>query len=206
MELSAPHNSPDPLRLYRNIFRESLVGMSVYDSSGQCVEANEAVCQLVGSDREHVLLQNYNTIESWKPSGLLDAALSAVKEDSEKSTEVTVTSSFGRHVTVNCRFSPFSVGDHKYLLLIADDVTEQRAVEEAKEHLVEQLREALAHVRTLRGIIPICASCKKIRDDEGYWEQIESYIDKHSDANFSHGICPECAERLYPDINPYTNS
>jgi len=50
------------------------------------------------------------------------------------------------------------------------------------------------------------ASCKKIRDDEGYWEQIESYIDKHSDANFSHGICPECAELLYPDINPYTNN
>ncbi|MCD4777258.1 MAG: tetratricopeptide repeat protein [Candidatus Aegiribacteria sp.] len=61
----------------------------------------------------------------------------------------------------------------------------------------DELREALAHVKTLQGMLPICASCKKVRDDDGYWQQIESYISEHSDAKFSHGLCPECMIRLY---------
>ncbi len=71
---------------------------------------------------------------------------------------------------------------------------------EQKEKLISELREAISEVKTLSGLIPICASCKKIRDDQGYWNQIESYIQKHSNANFSHGICPDCARKLYPEI------
>ncbi len=66
-----------------------------------------------------------------------------------------------------------------------------------------QLEKALAEVKTLSGLLPICASCKKIRDDRGYWSNIETYIHLHSDAQFSHGICPDCAARLYPDIPLY---
>lgn len=61
------------------------------------------------------------------------------------------------------------------------------------------LRDALSKVKMLSGMLPICSSCKKIRDDKGYWKQIESYISEHSEAEFSHGICPECARRLYPE-------
>ncbi len=64
---------------------------------------------------------------------------------------------------------------------------------------IQELREAMAEVRTLRGIVPICASCKKIRDDSGYWDQVESYVAKRTDATFSHGICPECMAKLFPD-------
>jgi hypothetical protein len=64
----------------------------------------------------------------------------------------------------------------------------------------EQLQEALTNIKTLSGLIPICASCKKIRQDSGYWQQIEAYISDHSEAKFSHGICPECVKKLYPDI------
>jgi len=64
----------------------------------------------------------------------------------------------------------------------------------------KELKEALDEIKTLRGILPICASCKKIRDDKGYWQQIESYISRHSEALFSHGICPECVRKLYPDV------
>ena len=64
------------------------------------------------------------------------------------------------------------------------------------------LQSSLAKVKTLSGLLPICAACKKIRDDEGYWNQIEAYIHKHSEATFSHGICPECAKRLYPEYSP----
>jgi GAF domain-containing protein len=62
------------------------------------------------------------------------------------------------------------------------------------------LEKALADVQTLRGLLPICACCKKIRDDQGYWNQIESYVKKHSLAEFSHGICPQCAKELYPEL------
>jgi HAMP domain-containing protein len=73
----------------------------------------------------------------------------------------------------------------------------QRTAEE-RERLIGELQQALGEVKVLRGILPICSSCKKVRSDQGSWQQIESYIREHSDAEFSHGICPECARRLYP--------
>lgn len=83
---------------------------------------------------------------------------------------------------------------------IARDVTQRKRREEEREKLVKELQDALAQVKTLSGLLPICASCKKIRDDKGYWNQIENYISSHSDAQFSHGICPECAKKLYGDF------
>lgn len=79
----------------------------------------------------------------------------------------------------------------------------QKQLQETNRELarrLEELQEALTTVKTLRGLIPICASCKKIRDDQGYWNQLETYIAEHSDAEFSHGICPDCAKELYPEI------
>ena len=63
-----------------------------------------------------------------------------------------------------------------------------------------ELQEALAKVKTLSGLLPICAGCKKIRDDQGYWQQVELYIQSHSDAKFTHGLCPDCCTRLYPEV------
>ena len=68
-----------------------------------------------------------------------------------------------------------------------------------KSKIITELREALNKVKDLRGLLPICAACKKIRDDEGYWNQLEVYLQKHSGAKFSHGICPKCAAKLYPE-------
>ncbi len=65
-------------------------------------------------------------------------------------------------------------------------------------HTMKELKEALSKVKQLSGLLPICSHCKKIRDDKGYWKQIEVYIDQHSEASFSHGLCPECAKELYP--------
>jgi signal transduction histidine kinase len=73
-------------------------------------------------------------------------------------------------------------------------------LEELVEQRTEKLQEAMSHVKILSGFLPICASCKKIRDDKGYWNQIESYIREHSEADFSHGICPDCATTLYPEL------
>lgn len=67
----------------------------------------------------------------------------------------------------------------------------------------EELRVALSEVKILRGMLPICMHCKKIRDDKGYWKQIESYIQEHSEAEFSHSVCRECADKYYPDMDLY---
>ncbi len=83
------------------------------------------------------------------------------------------------------------------------DISERKKAEEEREKLILELRSALEEVKTLRGLIPICAKCKKIRDDKGYWNQIEVYIEKFSDAKFSHGLCEECSDDLYGEEDWY---
>jgi PAS domain S-box-containing protein len=83
------------------------------------------------------------------------------------------------------------------------DVTLRKEAELENHRLMKELREALANVKILTGLLPICLHCKKIRDDKGYWNQIEIYIQDHSEVDFSHSICPECATRLYPDMALY---
>jgi hypothetical protein len=79
--------------------------------------------------------------------------------------------------------------------------SERQRVETAREELIMELKKALSEIKTLSGLLPICAYCKKIRNDEGYWEQIEGYIKERSLAEFSHGICPGCMKQYYPDLH-----
>lgn len=76
-------------------------------------------------------------------------------------------------------------------------IEEKKTAEKERKQVIEKLLVALKEVKTLQGFIPICASCKNIRDDQGYWNEIEEYIQDHSGATFSHSMCPECSERLY---------
>jgi len=87
------------------------------------------------------------------------------------------------------------------LLYSLRDVTQRTRMEKERARLIGELREALAAVRQLSGLLPICANCKRIRDDQGYWETVERYISARSDAEFSHGICPTCREELYPELS-----
>ena len=86
---------------------------------------------------------------------------------------------------------------------IAHDITERKLAENEREKLIKELQDALAEVKRLSGLLPICSHCKKIRDDKGYWNRIESYLQDHSNAEFSHSVCPECAKKYYPDYNLY---
>ena len=88
-----------------------------------------------------------------------------------------------------------------HFLAVKEDITHRKEVETEREKLVVELKTALADVKMLSGLIPICASCKKIRDDHGYWQQVESYIQKHSEAKFTHGLCPDCMIKFYPDYS-----
>lgn len=95
-------------------------------------------------------------------------------------------------------------GPGQAIYAIARDVTASKAAEAERERLVEELQRALAEIRSLREILPICSYCKKIRDDENYWHSVESYISHHTDTRFSHGICPDCEARVmgYLDETP----
>ena len=114
--------------------------------------------------------------------------------DIYRTLQPTMISSAVAHISIwLCGLGLIGIGSRK----LATDMQE-------KEKLIRELGNALENVKVLRGFLPICAQCKKIRDDKGYWNQIESYISQHSEALFSHGICPECAAKLYSklDLNP----
>ena len=83
------------------------------------------------------------------------------------------------------------------------EIEERKQAQKEREKVINELQEALKEIKTLRGILPLCSFCKKIRDDKGYWEQVDVYIHKHSQADISHGICPDCAKEHYPDLDIY---
>jgi PAS domain S-box-containing protein len=95
--------------------------------------------------------------------------------------------------------SPFLDEDGSFFGIIESlrDITERRKLEDERERLIGELRDALAHIKTLKGLIPICAWCKKIRDDRGYWKAVEEYIKERTGADFTHGICPDCLKKSY---------
>jgi len=85
-------------------------------------------------------------------------------------------------------------------LFVMRDISKRRQMEEEQKKLIADLQEAYSKVKTLSGLLPICANCKKIRDDKGYWHTVEVYVRDHSNAEFSHGICPDCLTELYPEF------
>lgn len=90
-------------------------------------------------------------------------------------------------------------GEVTTVMCISKNITERKRAEEERERMIEELKKALSEIKELSGLLPICASCKKIRDDKGYWNEVENYLSTHTKAEFSHGICPDCAAELYPD-------
>ena len=101
---------------------------------------------------------------------------------------------------ISVRFIRDDNGNPVGVLGMTRDISERKKIEEEKENLIDELKLALKEIKTLRGIVPICAKCKKIRGDQGYWQQVEQYIQEHSEAKFSHSICPDCLKEVYPEL------
>ncbi len=92
--------------------------------------------------------------------------------------------------------SPFSEG----AMIVTRDITVEKEAEQERINLIRDLQKALMEIETLRELLPICASCKRIRDDGGYWQEVEEYFQQRDHLDFSHTMCPECAERMYPEL------
>jgi PAS domain S-box-containing protein len=107
----------------------------------------------------------------------------------------------GRNIDVSLTVSPIrdSAGKIVGASTIARDITERKQQEAERQKLIDELRQAVAQVKTLSGLLPICAWCKKIRDDSGYWQQVETYIKLHAHVDFTHSICPDCMKQVYPE-------
>jgi K+-sensing histidine kinase KdpD len=84
---------------------------------------------------------------------------------------------------------------------LLDEIEERKRVETQRERLIDELTVAMARLKVLKGLLPICGSCKKIRDDQGYWQNVEAYIAEHSEAEFTHGICPDCLSQAYRKLD-----
>ncbi len=149
----------------------------------------------VGKSYREVMPPNFTQI--------LDAAISTVMssgtvEQIEYSLEIQeVTKWYSAKISPKKNVSEEFTGT----TIVARDITERKKVEEEREKLISDLQAALAEIKTLSGIIPICAKCKKIRDDKGYWNQVEVYIRDRTEAEFSHGLCPECVAEMEKEID-----
>lgn len=109
----------------------------------------------------------------------------------------------GSHIPVSVSVSPIKNAEGRIIgaSSIARDITERKQEEAERLELIRELTDALQKVKTLSGLLPICSCCKKIRDDHGYWQSVEVYVREHSEATFSHSLCPDCLAREYPDVN-----
>ncbi len=164
---------------------------------GKIIFANAAAISLTGISEEKLLASNFTELFHGIHRKIIKDLLTMIGDTQQTITEESPVILNGKQVSLI--IIPVKDEENSSIAVILNDITERKQAEEALLEERERLKDALDKVRTLSGMFPICASCKKIRDDKGYWNQIEVYIRDHSEAEFSHGICPECEKKLYPE-------
>lgn len=170
-------------------------GMLVLDDEGRIVDLNPAMRQFLGVEEKRVVgkrvreaLRDPSDLRELFEGELTDRAM-------ETGTEIRIGEREFEARIVALGRGPENQGR----LIVLNEQTQRKRMEREREKLITELQDALGQVKTLRGMLPVCANCKKVRDDEGYWHQVDVYIRKHSEAEITHGICPECEHELYPE-------
>ncbi|MEN6422840.1 MAG: PAS domain S-box protein [Smithella sp.] len=178
------------------------------DGNWRTIYLSPAVTRLRGYTVEEALAQS---VEDILTPASLETAKRAFTEEMAieasgfynphrvRTLELEETCKDGSTVWTETIFSAIRDKDNKFIgmLGITRDISERKKAAEEKERLVSERQKALSEIKILSGMLPICSSCKKIRNDEGYWEQLENYISNHSGAEFTHGFCPDCAKKFY---------
>lgn len=189
---------------YRNIFDNIEEAYYEVDLKGNLTFFNASAVATLGYTGDVMMGTNFRRYIDEENAGKLFDAHSKVFLTGKpvKGIDWELISKDGRKIPVESSISLMRnlQGNPVGFRGMIRDVTERKRAEKEREKLISELRQALQEVKVLSGLLPICASCKKIRNDEGYWEQIESYIGSRSKAEFSHGICPECSSKLYPEL------
>jgi PAS domain S-box-containing protein len=186
-------------------FSESLINslpgvMYVFDQLGNFKRWNENLEHITGYSSDQI--ENMNPLDFIAPQDKprVRAAIGKVFDEGQASVEAGLSTIDGQiipYLLTGYRFVELQLN---YLVGVGLDISDRIRTEKEKENLIAKLQETLSQVKQLSGLLPICAACKNIRDDKGYWNKIEAYIKAHSEAEFSHGICPDCARKLYPDL------
>lgn len=180
------------------------------DPAGRILAANPEACKMFGRSEQELLRLGRTALVDAADQPMVEAAAARRQDEGRVQLEVRFVRSDGTQFVGEVSSGAFTDRDGSPRnTSIIRDISERKHAESERERLVCELQSALLKVKTLRGLLPICATCKKIRDDKGYWNQIEFYIRDHSDADFTHGICPECVQRFYgelikPDSPPRT--
>ncbi len=189
---------------YRGLFDYALSGVAVYeiitDSEGKPVdyiflEVNPAFELQTGLRPDQVIGKR----ATQAVPELKDAPFVEIYGNVALTGKPVEFEEFSEPLNRHYQISAFSLGEGQFATVFRD-ITERKQADAERERLIARLQDALAQVKQLSGMLPICASCKKIRDDAGYWHNVEEYVRDHSNAEFSHGLCPDCARKLYPEM------
>jgi hypothetical protein len=188
---------------YIDLYDYAPVGYITVDNKGIIHEANLTATHLMGINRASLVGKPISRFVFKDDLDTCYSKLQQVFENQKKLTcELRLVKETGDqfHAQIEGMTVDNKEGPPASALLALLDITERKQIEQEKERLVVELQDSLAKVKKLSGFLPICASCKKIRDDKGYWRQVEEYVSDHSEALFSHGICPDCMRKLYPEF------
>jgi PAS domain S-box-containing protein len=195
--LQARAHSEELLARYTDLYDFAPTGYFTLTRDGTIVAVNLTGVRLVGLERAQLLNRRFGFLTSEGDRPVFNAFLEKTFE-SRKQEFCEMSLLRANAAPLFVRVEAVVSEDQRECRAAVLDVTGRHRAEVERERLIQELQTALTHVKTLSGLLPICAHCKKIRNDQGYWEQIESYIDSHSDATFSHGICAECLHKYYP--------
>jgi len=184
----------------RLLVEQSRDGVVVLDEEGRVYETNLQFARMLG-----YTLEEMSTLHVWDweylyPKERVWEMLRTVNSSGDH-FETQHRRKDGSVYDVEISTNGAVIGGKKYVFCVCRDVTERKQAEREREALIRRLQDALAEVKLLRGMVPICSYCKRVRDDKGYWEQVEVYIERQSGAGVTHGICPECLKKYFPDLD-----
>jgi PAS domain S-box-containing protein len=190
---------------YRAVTRSASDAIVTADGAGNIVDWNLSAERMFGRTEADVRAQPLTSLMPPRYRGLHRDGFERVQAGGEphvigRTVQLEGLRKDGSEFPIELSLAESSANRGRFFTAIIRDITTRRQAEADRERLIAELQEALANVKSLSGLLPICAGCKKIRDDRGYWNQVDAYISQHTDARFTHGLCPECIAKLYPEL------
>lgn len=190
---------------FRSIFDNSAVGIYLTSPEGKIIESNLAFQLMSGYSHEELEDLDVATISNPDDLAMEQEPLKELLAGIQNSYELDKRFLRKGGGVVWAHFTGSVIRNVQGALVLgigmAVEITQRKQAEEEREHLIADLRAALTDIHTLSGLLPICSHCKKIRDDQGYWQQVEVFMQEHAQVQFSHGICPACLKKNYPEYS-----